>query len=164
MQSDPLGVEAGPNTYAYVGGNPAARADPFGLVWEYSQSTGHLWHFPPGGGAADYAGQGYSGFGNGLNNGVYSLCRADKPNCGGDAGPIPEGNYTIGPAHTSPRGRMTMDLTPGKGTNTFGRNGFEIHGDNSCVCGTASIGCIILGPDIRKRISTSGDRNLRVVP
>ncbi len=57
---------------------------------------------------------------------------------------------------------MVLPLTPRPGTNTYGRDAFQAHGDNAK--GDASDGCIIIGPDTRRRMRDSGDPHLRVVP
>jgi hypothetical protein len=57
-----------------------------------------------------------------------------------------------------------MSLTSPPGTQVFGRTDFLIHGDSRAHPGEASAGCIILPPDVRRRIAASGDTTLEVTP
>lgn len=121
------------------------------MSWKYAISTGTLTD-PTGA----FAGTGYSGKAGVWRNNLSA--EADVAE-----GPIPQGAWHIGPAHTSPHtGPMTMDLDPLAGTNTYGRSLFRIHGDN--INHDASHGCIILGPAIRRQIEDSEDRTLEVTP
>jgi hypothetical protein len=127
--------------------------------WEYSQSTGQINYIDNQTGDRTPFGNGYSGNGPGLNNPDMQ----DVP----FVGPIPQGTWTIGPQqnNTTGTGRNlpdSMRLTPQDGTNTFGRNGFIIHGDNSRGNQSASEGCPILDRNIRNQIGNSGDNVLRV--
>ena len=140
-----------------------------------------MWYIPPRDGPAgteapaEFVGTGYSGFGAGLNNPLYVLCRNDagNSNCSGDAGPIPEVEWSIGPPQWDhPKGKPAFVLTPKSDIGMFNRDStppFMIHGDDSCKCFTASGGCIVI-PDRKTRIkiaamiAASGDRDLRVVP
>lgn len=100
-------------------------------------------------------GFGYSGRDSGLNNAAMQ----ETP----DIGPIPQGEWTIGPADTLPHlGPNVMALTPNLNTDDFGRSGFYIHGDNAQLNHSASCGCIILGPSLRLALASSDDRQLIV--
>lgn len=119
-------------------------------MWTYAVKSGKLTH------NGEFEGTGYSGLGWAKNN----------PNCDHlpNTGPIPLGNYTIGPAHDHPElGPCVMNLDPAPGTTTYGRSAFRIHGDSREHPGAASHGCIVLGPSIRALIAKSTDRRLEVV-
>lgn len=159
LQSDPIGLLGGMNSYTYVGGNPMVLIDPLGLCWEYSQSTGALSHVDDSTGSRRHVGDGYSGHGPGLNNPGLE----DRRN----VGPIPRGDYEIGEQgdHGSAEHplRASMVLTPHAGNNMHGRNNFLMHGDNGDGNQSASEGCIILPRDVRDEIGHSSDPCLRVV-
>jgi len=120
------------------------------MTWVYTQLSGALSH------DGEIVGLGYSGIDDGLNN------HADEnmPNLG----PIPVGTYNIGDAFThSGCGPVSMRLEPDQNTDTFGRSGFLIHGDNQQMNHTASHGCIILPRIVRAAIASSKDKVLVVV-
>ncbi len=120
-------------------------------MWTFVQRTGQLF--------ADgwiLVGTGYAGAveGDGKNNPAMQAVH--------DVGPLPCGDYTIGPAYTHPKlGPVTMNLTPDSTNEMFGRTVFRIHGDNPEH--DASEGCIVQGRSVRERVNTSTDKRLRVV-
>jgi hypothetical protein len=120
-------------------------------MWSYDSANGNLSH------DGEFVGTGYSGFEAAAND----QSQESVPN----VGPIPRGDYTIGDFFDDPGGKgpIVADLTPDAGTDTFGRSGFMIHGDNVEMNHSASHGCIILAHAIRQQISDSGDSDLEVV-
>lgn len=164
VESDPIGLYGGSySPYVYANGNPIIYVDPFGLCWVYSQSTGQLTHVDPDGNVDYTANGGYSGYGQGLNNPAMQSIQAQQH--GDPAGPIPQGQYSIGGPYYNPRtGPMTMNLTPINGNNALGRTLLRIHGDNAAHNHTASTGCIVEGANVRNRIANGNDNCLQVVP
>jgi hypothetical protein len=93
-----------------------------------------------------YSGGGPTGSGSFRNNPVAQQFR--------DLGTLPQGQYTISPAHGVPgKGPCVMALTPAPTNNMFGRSGFLIHGDNAARNFTASDGCIVAPPEVRQQIA-----------
>ena len=126
------------------------------MPWTYSQTKRTL--LDPDG---NTAGTGYSGHDEGYNNHDAQ----DKRNIG----PTPVGDYGIGESFRhNPAGPVTMRLTPLHRTNTFGRDGFMIHGDsadhaaNPGPHNSISHGCIILSRDLREKIDASTDKVITV--
>jgi len=153
MSEDPLRFFAGNiSFYGYAEQNPANFIDPLGLFCKctYSQATGHLKCVDSGTGNTVAEGNGYAGNGAGKNN----------PDMQGVpfVGPLPRGNYNIGPTRNSPNtGPISIVLTYTGGTEPFPANRspdmFRIHGDSKSDPGNASQGCIVIDPNTRKAIS-----------
>lgn len=100
---------------------------------------------------------GYSGFGKGKNNPALQHVA--------DVGPIPEGRYAIlgPPFESSKTGKYVLRLIPLSGTNTFGRGGFEWHGDSESHPGEASHGCVVTALGPRQAAWQGGERSITVV-
>lgn len=127
-------------------------------MWTYHSDTGIVEH------NGVTIGRGYSGHapnGPGVApDGINNPALESDP----DVGPIPRGDYTIGGFFDDlEKGPIVANLTPLPATQTFGRSGFMIHGDNPAMDETASLGCIILAHPIRAMIASSGDASLEVV-
>jgi hypothetical protein len=116
-------------------------------MFTYRQSDGQLLH------NGEFVGTGYSGHAAGRNN------PAEESDQG--IGPIPRGEWKIGPAYDHPHlGPCVMNLDP-VGHDAHGRSAFRIHGNNAA--NDASLGCLVAGPTIRHFIRDSGDTDLEVV-
>jgi hypothetical protein len=122
------------------------------MAWKYEQQTGRLTN-PSG----NFVGLGYSGRGEGLNNPAMQQVK--------DVGPIPRGKWSIGRFvdDLGGKGMIVAHLTPAPETETYGRAGFMVHGDNKAANHTASEGCIVLWRLLREMMMASNDRVLIVV-
>ena len=109
----------------------------------YQQATGALLDANTG----HAIGIGYSGHGRGVNNPDAQRIP--------DVGPIPCGHWRLGAPESpeSHRGPLSFPLTALAGSESFGRSGFFIHGDNPALNHTASLGCIIFNHAIRAELA-----------
>lgn len=116
----------------------------------YQQATGEL-HKEDG----KLIAVGYSGHGAGVNN-------PDLENT--NVGPIPRGLWRMKEflAHHGDHGPAVIRLEP-IGHDAHGRLGFLMHGDNSLLNKSASLGCIVAPRFARELAWAEGDRLVRVV-
>jgi RHS repeat-associated protein len=136
IEPDPLGLAGGSySTYAYASNRPIMSVDPRGLYdCTYSISAHSMNCIPDLPGDPNFSSTNYVS-----GNNTSSSC----PNCQNNPdktgvsnhGPIPVGNYNIGPI-TKPGGSRRR-LTP----DPVGRFGFELHGcPNPATCSDGCIG------------------------
>lgn len=114
-----------------------------GLIYE--QATGRMYEPLPNG-SRRLVGVGYAGKAPHINKTEAESFKA--------FGPIPRGVWRVlSPYDHARLGPISMPLIAEKATETFGRSGFFIHGDNRRGNRTASSGCIILGRAAREYIA-----------
>jgi hypothetical protein len=114
---------------------------------EYNQRTGDMFY------NGALIGRGYSGTGTDRNRPESEHIQ--------NRGPIPRGRYNIEYVGNYPgRGPMVFRLLPVQGTNTYGRSGFLIHGNNAI--NDASTGCIIMSPETRRILQGANGHILTV--
>lgn len=122
-------------------------------MWTYVQNSGTL--IDPEGRAQ---GGLYSGHGPGVNNPAMQDIA--------DVGPIPTGVWRMGEAGDNNKtGPLSIPLEAEAETQSFGRSGFLIHGDEIEHPGErlASHGCIIAPRSVREALAASPDRRLEVI-
>ncbi|CAF1492901.1 unnamed protein product, partial [Didymodactylos carnosus] len=86
---------------------------------------------------------------------AYSGYKGETDQTKRGLGPIPKGSYTI--ENSCKNDRERCNLKPDTTNNMYGRDRFQIHGDNGKNDQSASQGCIIVDKNGRRELN-KGDR------
>jgi uncharacterized protein RhaS with RHS repeats len=130
VESDPVGLRGGVNTYIYAKGNSLLLVDPLGLLTCTYNITTYTFICMNNAGQTFSTSATASGNGNCRNN---PSCKDKK-----SKGPLPPGNYSIYPPGWSEKHPGWLYLDPDDSNEMYGRGEFFIHPWG------LSKGCIIL--------------------
>jgi hypothetical protein len=126
VQSDPIGLGSGVNTYTYVEGNPLLLVDPQGLATcVYSVATGRMDCMQNGSEKFTWSGNFASG-----NNSVAGCKNNASCESMQNVGPIPRGCWLWSSEFTNMPGGRTLVSLPPLASRPFGRDQFRTH---SCL-------------------------------
>jgi RHS repeat-associated protein len=154
---DPIGFAGrSANLYGYTFSDPVNLIDQSGLTatCTYSQTSGKLVCTDDTTKKQIADESGYSGSGAKKND--------PDSQCDKNEGPSPRGDYTMGTAYDSNKGKNTIPLDPDSTNSMCSRDGFLMHGDSIANPGTASEGCIIMSLTTRTAIADAGGGKLTV--
>jgi RHS repeat-associated protein len=135
LESDPIGLSGGVNSYVYVGGNPISNTDPFGL-WTFQFGIGGSLTTPWGGSITLSGGIAFDGHGN------IALYETAGPGMG-----IGAGESAGGTMQFSANAQTVNDLTGQFNTVSAGA-GAGLSGTIDGFTGTTADGRIVSGAGI----------------
>jgi hypothetical protein len=125
VESDPIGLGGGINTYSYVGSNPLSNIDPYGLTWAESIAMGWAWltgTAPPNTVYGPNTNQSQDMMqSQGVQNAINYFNQKNAGKCPGQQSPVTNYDYSFGPkalfkAGTNPTqqfvGSYSVNISP----------------------------------------------------